>query len=254
VFVACSTLCFGRESLDEALTKIAELGFNKFDAAICERGPHVRPSEVAGDVNAAAQRLRIGPGLTPSAFSVELDATNEEEADRQFKAICRLARLSSVPVLTLKAAPADSSMEAEVARLTRLTAFAESEGVQLSMATETGTLTEDPDRAVSLCEKVPGLGLTLDPSHYTVGPNQGKNYDQVFPYVRHVHLRDTGKGKNQFQVRVGQGQIEYGRIIAQLARHRYDRTLSVDIRDTTESPMPTTPEVRKLKFLLESLV
>lgn len=139
-------------------------------------------------------------------------------------------------------------------RLTRLTAYAESEGLQLTVATQTGTLTEDPDQAVSLCEKVPGLGLTLDPSHYTVGPHQGKNYDQVFPYVHHVHLRDTGKGPNQFQVRVGQGQIEYGRIIAQLARYHYERTLSVDIRDLPDSPMPTAPEVRKLKFLLESLV
>ena len=78
-----------------------------------------------------------------------------------------------------------------------------------------------PDSAVALCEKVPGLGLTLDPSHYTAGPHQGKNYDKVFPHVRHVHLRDTGKGPNQFQVRVGQGEIEYGRIVSQLARQRY---------------------------------
>ena len=61
-------------------------------------------------------------------------------------------------------------------------------------------------RAV-LCERVPGLGLTLDPSHYIAGPHQGKNYDQVFPYVRHVQLRDTGRGPNQFQVRVGQGEV-----------------------------------------------
>jgi sugar phosphate isomerase/epimerase len=138
--------------------------------------------------------------------------------------------------------------------LTRLTAIAESEGVQLTVATQIGTLTEDPDRAVSLCQKAPGLGLTLDPSHYIVGPHNGKNYDQVFPHVRHVHLRDTGKTPNQFQVRVGQGQIEYGRIIAQLARHQYERSLTVDIRDIPDSPIPTAPEVRKLKFLLESLV
>jgi sugar phosphate isomerase/epimerase len=254
LYVACSTLCFGRQSLDEALNSIAELGFNKFDVAIHEQGPHLRPSEVADDVNAAAQRLRMGPGLTPSAFSLALDAVSEEEVYQQFKAVCRLARLSSVPVLTIPAAPADTGMNDEVQRLSRLMALAEGEGIQLTVPTWTGTLTEDPDRAVALCEKVPGLGLTLDPSHYTVGPHQGKNYDQVFPFVRHVHLRDTGKGQSQFQVRVGQGQIEYGRIIAQLARHHYERTLSVDIHDLPDSPIPTAPEVRKLKFLLESLV
>jgi sugar phosphate isomerase/epimerase len=117
-----------------------------------------------------------------------------------------------------------------------------------------GTLTEDPGTAVELCERVPGLGLTLDPSHYIAGPHQGKSFDQVYPYVRHVHLRDTGHGANQFQVRVGQGEVEYGRIVSQLARHHYDRLLTVDIHDIPDAPFAMEPEVRKLKYLLESLV
>ena len=34
----------------------------------------------------------------------------------------------------------------------------------------------------------------------------------------------------------------------------YERTLSVDLRDEPESPFPMQPEVRKLKYLLESLL
>jgi sugar phosphate isomerase/epimerase len=254
VYVACSTLCFGRLALTEALHSIAELEFSRFEVAIQENGPQLRPSEVAADVNAVAQRLRMGPGLAPAAFCVSIDAPDPDEYDRQFKAICRLARLTAVPVLTLQAAPADSALDAEVERLTRLTALADADGVQLTVATESGTLTEDPDRAVTLCERVPGLGLTLDPSHYIIGPHGGKNHDAVYPYVRHVRLRDTGKGPNQFQVRVGQGEVEYGRIISHLGRFRYDRALTVDIRDLPEMPVPMVPEVRKLKYLLESLV
>ena len=59
---------------------------------------------------------------------------------------------------------------------------------------------------------------------------------------------------DQFQVRVGQGEIEYGRVIANLERCGYDRALTVDIRDVPDSPFPIDPEVRKLKYLLESLV
>jgi hypothetical protein len=55
-------------------------------------------------------------------------------------------------------------------------------------------------------------------------------------------------------MRIGQGDIEYGRAIAQLDRCRYDRALTVDIRDIPDSPFPIEPEVRKLKYLLESLV
>ena len=164
--------------------------FTKFDAALHEAGPHLRPSEVAADVPAAAERLRCGGGLTPAALSVEIQANNENYL-RQFKAVCRLARVSAVPLITTAAAPAGSSIEAEVKRSTRLTGMAGSEGVQLAVATCIGTLTEDPDVAVDLCERVPDLGVTLDPSHYLAGPYSAKSYDGLFPYVRHVQLRDT---------------------------------------------------------------
>jgi sugar phosphate isomerase/epimerase len=254
VFVACSTLCFARHSLENALKLIAELEFTKFEAAVHEQGPHLRPSEVLADISEAAHRLRYGPGLTAAAFSVEIQAKSEDDYFKQFKAICRLARISNVPLLTIAAAPVGSSLDAEVQRLAKLTAHADHEGILLTIDTRIGTLTEDPDTAVALCQKVRNLGLALDPSHYLVGPNQGKNYDQVFPFVRHVHLRDTGRGPNQFQVRIGQGEIEYGRIISQLARHGYERLLCVDVRDVADSPIAMEPEVRKLKYLLESLI
>jgi sugar phosphate isomerase/epimerase len=254
VYVVCSTLCFARQSFEGALHAIAELQFTKFEAAVHEGGPHLRPSEVAADVHEAAERLRYGPGLAPASFSVEIGTTDDEEHQRQFQAVCRLARVSAVPLLTMAAAPSGAPLDAEVRRLTRLAATAGKEGVQLTVSTRIGTLTEDPDAAVSLCQSVPGLGLTLDPSHYIAGPHAGKGYDQVFPYVRHVHLRDTGRGANQFQVRVGQGEVEYGRIVSQLARCNYNRLLTVDIHDTGDAPFVMQPEVRKLKYLLESLV
>lgn len=254
MFVACSTLCFGKYPLDRALKIISELEFNKVDIAIHEQGVQLRPSEVAADVGRVAQRIRLGSGLTPAAFSVRIEAANEQDYLAQLRAVCRLARLSTVPLLSIPAASSGSGLDAEVERLTGLVALAESEGVMLTVETCQGTLTEMPGTAVELCQRVPGLGLALDPSHYIAGPNQGKNFDAVFPFVRHVRLRDTGRGPEQFQVRVGQGEIEYGRIVTQLARFHYDRLLSVDIRDIPDAPFAMEPEVRKLKYLLESLV
>jgi sugar phosphate isomerase/epimerase len=253
VFVACSTSCFGKYPLEQALRIISELEFNKIDVAIHDQSLHLRPADVADDVQSAAQRLRMGAGLAPVAFTVEIDAEGEEY-HRQLRAVCRLARLVAVPLLTMSAGPADGGLDAEVQRLTALTREAAQEGVQLAVDTRTGTVTEDPDAAAALCERVPGLGLTFDPSHYLAGPHQGQPFEQVCPYVRHVHLRDTGRGPDQFQVRVGQGEVEYGRIVSQLSRNGFERALTVDIRDIPDSPFPMEPEVRKLKYLLESLV
>jgi len=254
VYVACSTLCFARYPLEEALRSIAELGFGKADLAIHERGPHLKPSEIAEDTYRAVQEIRIGPGLTPAAFGVHIETGNPVEFQRQFKAVCRLACLSTVPLLSLPAASSASGLDTEVERLQKLLQIAEHEGVLFTVTTEMGTLTEDPDVAVTLCERVPGLGLTLDPSHFIAGPHQAKAFDQVYPFVRHVRLRDTGRGPNQFQARVGQGEVEYGRIVSQLARYGYDRLLTVDIRDVPDAPFAMDSEVRKLKYLLESLV
>lgn len=254
MFVACSTLCFARYPLERALRMIAELEFSKVDVALHERGPHLRPSEVAADVSLAAQLIRIGPSLSPAAFSVEIETTDWGEFQRQLHAVCHLARLSTVQVLTLPAAPTGCGLDMEVRRLSSLVRLAEEEGIVLTVETRTGTLTEHPATAVELCQRVPGLGLTLDPSHYISGPNQAKSFDQVYPFVRHVHLRDTGRGADQFQVRVGQGEVEYGRIISVLARQRYDRLLTVEIYDIPDAPFTMETEVRKLKYLLESLV
>ena len=74
MYVACSTLCFARRPLDRALRMIGELEFSKVDVAIHADGPHLRPINVADDIALAAQRIRIGPSLSPAAFSVEIDA------------------------------------------------------------------------------------------------------------------------------------------------------------------------------------
>ena len=103
MYVACSTLCFGRHPLDQALRTISELRFTKCDVGIYEHGRHMKPSEVAADVHAAAARLRYGPGLAPAAFSVSFDAPSEAEYQKQFLAICRLARQVAVSLVPRRA-------------------------------------------------------------------------------------------------------------------------------------------------------
>src|SRR5438132_14318364 len=83
VNVACSTLCFARYPLERALRIIGELEFTKLDVAIHEDGPHIKPSEVAADVALAGVRIRIGPSLTPGAFSVKIVADETAEYERQ---------------------------------------------------------------------------------------------------------------------------------------------------------------------------
>jgi sugar phosphate isomerase/epimerase len=253
VYVACSTLCFTRLSLEDALRTIREMHFPKADLALHADGPHLTPAEVRADPQRAAMRLKAA-NLPLAAFHVVIETPDAEVAKAELRAVCRLARVVTVPVVTVPAAPLGADLDVEAKRLSDWVRVAEGEGVILTVETNDGTVTADPAGAVELCRRVPGLGLTLDPSHYHLSPHGPVSYDHVFPYVRHVRLRDTGNKPNEFQVRVGQGELEYGRILTQLDRVRYERALTVDIRDVPDSAFPVEPEVRKLKYLLESLV
>lgn len=254
MFVACSTLCFSKEPLESALRHIAELEFSKIDLAIIEDSPHLKPSEVTDNPEAALHRIRYGPSLTLSALDIDFGAIDPKLLRKRFEQMCRLAKPLTVAVLTMPAAPLGTPFEDEVQRLAGLTEIATREGLVLAVETHSQTLTADPATAVALCKSVPGLGLTLDPSHYVNGPNQGSSFDEVYPYVQNVHLRDTGRKPGDFQVRVGQGEVEYGRIVSQLERYGYDRALTVSIHDSLESNFDIEVEVRKLKLLLESLI
>jgi sugar phosphate isomerase/epimerase len=254
VFVACSTLCFAKYSLEHALRVIGDLRFAKVDLAIHEDGHHLKPSQVAADVQHTAQMLKTACPLGLAAYHVRLQAADHADHIRQLRAVCRLARLTAVPVICIPAPPAAADPAAATKQLADLVKLADGEGLILTVETHMGSLAETPEGAIDLCRRVPGLYLTLDPSHFLVGAARGQSFDDVYPYVKHVRLRDTGAGPHEFQVRVGQGQVDYGRIVSLLERQHYDRLLTVDIRDIPDANFAMEPEVRKLKYLLESLV
>ena len=111
-------------------------------------------------------------------------------------------------------------------------------------------MSEDPDTLMVLCNNCEGLGITLDPSVYISGPANGKSLDNILKFVCNVHLRDSRP--DAFQVSVGQGEVDYGKIVTQLEREKYDRALTVHMTPTEE--LDHRVELRKLRRLLETLM
>lgn len=249
MYVAASTECFPESPLSAALERLGDLEYTRVEISIRESGCQLKPSEVLADLDEAVLRCRDRHRLTPVAYFVELEAEGPAYYE-QFAACCRLAKATKVVSITVPAAELGTPFNAEVERLRELVRIAAVEGVLVSVKTEIGRVTEDPDTARVLCDNVKGLGITLDPSHYVCGPRAGVSYEQLLKYVYHVQLRDTSK--EQLQVRVGQGQIEYGRLITQLNKYDYRRALSVHITPMPEVDHPA--ELRKLRLLLESLL
>jgi sugar phosphate isomerase/epimerase len=249
VLVAATSRCFPDLPLDAALLQLVELEYSSVEIMIHETGGHIKPSEVLADTERIVMLCRQTHRLTPVALSVDIEAPEPAYYD-QFAACCRLAKAIKVVTITVRSAELGTPFNAEVERLQKFVASASREGVRVGLLTEVGRMTENPDTAVVMCDSVKGLGITLDPSHYIYGPHAGVNFDQVMKRVFHVRLRDTTK--DQLQVRVGQGEIEYGRLVNQLTKVRYNRALCVDLSPLADVDQLT--EMRKMRLLLESLL
>ena len=250
MIVAATSRCMADLPLDAALQRLVDLEYTNVEIMIHEKDGHIKPSEVLDNMERVTHICRQTHRLTVAAFSIDIEEPVDKRYYDQFAACCRLCKAVKVVTLTVRSAELGTPFNAEVERLRELAAIGSVEGVRVGMLTETGRMSQDPDTAVVLCDAVKGLGLTLDPSHYICGPHAGGPFEQVMKHVYHVRLRDTSK--TELQVRIGQGEVEYGRLVNQLNKVHYDRALSVDI-----GPMEgidQAAEMRKMRLLLESLI
>lgn len=247
MFVAASTICFPEADFAAACQSLTDLEFDRIEIWISESSQQVRPLEVARDPEAFIARYRETTRLSAIAFRLDVDVKPSV-----FEGLSKAAKLLQVTQITVPASPLGTPFNAEIDRLRALVRIASQDGVRVSIKTERGHLTEDPETAVELCGAVPGLGLTLDPSHYLLGPRPVTSFERLAPHVFHVHLRDSTS--DQLQVQVGLGEVDYSRLIAQLARERYDRALCVELIPGLTDPATRPLEMRKLRMLLDSLL
>lgn len=247
MFVAASSRCFAEKPFFEACQLITDLEYDKIEIWMNDEGTHLKVSEAATAPEKFFSLYREKTRLTPIAISLEHDVEPETLAG-----LSKLAKLMRIAQVTVPASPLGTPFNTEIDRLREFVKITGHDGVRLSIKTKTGHLTEDPRTAVELCQSVPGLGITLDPSYYICGPCKGQNYDPVFPYVHHVQLRDTTP--EQVQVQTGLGEVDYARLISQLEKQNYKLALSVDLIPELTQDADRPLEMRKLKMLLDTLL
>jgi sugar phosphate isomerase/epimerase len=249
VFICASSDCFPELSLEGVMQRLVDLEYTSVEVVISDKANQVRPSDLLANLEQVTYACRQTQRLDVAAYLFD-GPLDTPEYFPQFEACCRLAKGTKVVTITVPAAELGTPFNGEIERLRELVRIASQSGINVCLLTEAGKMTQDPTTAVSMCENVKGLKITLDPSAYVCGPLQGGNYDQVFKYVAHVHFRDTSKTKPQ--VRIGQGEVEYGKIHGQLLKLGYDRALSARIFPM--EGIDQNGELRKLRLLLDSLL
>ena len=234
--VAGSALTFSREPLGEALAALRRLGFECVELAALHGWAHIDPSRLADDPEAetAAVRLALArAGVRAVGINAGLGAAAAAQRQRRAHALFRLAAACGIPVVTLPAGPAADGAAAAAGDLRPLVHAAAQYGVTLAVETHIGAVTQDPAAAAALCRAVPGLRLTLDPSHYWAGPAQGLGWEAAVPYVAHVHLRDAGLGGwPEIQSWPGRGAVDFPAVDGALRAAGYAGARAVEYIDT----------------------
>lgn len=247
MFVAVSTRNFAELSFEDACAQIIDLEFDRIELWLDDRSRQLTVADLAADADAFATRYREATRLSPAAITLAHDITPDA-----LRGITKVSKQLRITQITVPAADLGTPFNTEIERLRELSAVASRDGVRLSIRTQRGTLTEDPHTAVELCQAVPGVGITLDASHYLKTPSPERAIDLVMPYTYHVLLRDSTA--DSLQVQVGLGELDYGRLITQLNRVNYTRALSIELLPDMLGELQRPLELRKMRMLLESLL
>ncbi len=245
--IAASTRSLWDLAFPAACLQIQELGFDKVEIWLNEDFDQLRPSQVARDPETAAGLMREASRLTGAAVFLEseVDLTT-------FIGVVRFAKFLRIAQLTILASPKGTPFNTEIDRLRERNSVCQQEGIRLSILTKSGTLADDPHTAVELCQSVKGLGITLDPSYFICRPNGPIDFEVVFPYVLHLHLRDTSP--KELQVLGGLGEVDFNKIVNSLRNQNFARTMSIDLLPNTLDGEDRLREMRKLRLLMVSLL
>lgn len=248
MFVAASLECFPDLSLSDAVQKVLDLEYSAIELDLHEDG-HIPPSKIHENLEWGLNECQDVKRLEVVGYSVDIKAEGEAYFE-QFESICKIAKATKVVTLSVPSSPLGTPFNEEVERLKRLAEIADTKGVRVAVKGQLGCLTEDPDTVKVICEHIEGLGLLLDPSQYLCGPYANRDIEPLLKYAFQVHLRDSTAEK--LQVRIGQGVIDFGKIINQLRKVGYNRSLCAHFHPVDE--VDHMSEMRTFRLLIESLL
>jgi len=123
--------------------------------------------------------------------------------------------------------------------LERVLPRAESAGVTILIEPEPGLLLENSAQFKSFVTDVrsPAIGLNFDIGHFfCVGEDPAAAFEDLFRWVKHVHLEDIAADRVHRHLIPGHGAIAFDRVLDTLVRMEYPGDVCVELYPYTETP------------------
>jgi sugar phosphate isomerase/epimerase len=245
--LACADFTFPLLAHDRVLKLVAMLGFEGVDIGLFEGRSHLWPSREFADLGRSAGELRRklgGAGLRPADVFLQMDgdftpyAINHPEADRRDKARdwflrtleyadalgCR--HVTALPGVPFESEPREQSLERCADELAWRVERAAGAAIVFGVEAHVGSIVPTPEEALRLVERVPGLTLTLDYTHFTRAGLPDSAVEPLIPHAGHFHVRGAREGR--LQASFSASTIDYGRVASLLKRAQYEGWVGIE--------------------------
>ncbi len=238
--LACADFTFPLLSHQASLQLIQSMEFQGVDIGLFEDRSHLQPSQEFQSPEESGNALRelLGDfGLTVADVFLQMDpdfvpfALNHIDNGRRAKARDWFLRcldyteasgsrhITVLPGVHFPEEPAAESLARTEAELAWRLEQANPRGLAFSIEAHVGSIVPSPQTALSLLQKISGLTLTLDYTHFTRQGVPDAQIEVLVPHASHFHFRGARHGR--LQASWSENIIDYGRVLDLMAKHSY---------------------------------
>lgn len=255
--LSCSTFLFQNLPLGGALQKVRGLGFVRAELGIDAnpRWGHFMPQTIHNEMEEAASMVETAvqeSGVGISDINAHFDFTNSSVRG-EFESVCAFARRLGAGVINVSATHPSEAIALNC--LSDYVSVARDYSITLSMETLTNSLCRNLESALRILEQVRGLKFTIDTGYLISNGHSQECWEQLYPYIGLVHIRDAGNGRNNYQVPVGSGDLDIGMFLDDLLKIGYQGIMVVEYLGPdrqSRDPMDFEEETLKMRERLDS--
>ena len=166
------------------------------------------------------------------------DAAMQEKLLRYFQQFCvfgQTAGFESIMLVPLCSDETDpqAAWNNTVRTLGRCTGIAISHELSFNIEPVDFSLLKTPETACKMAEEVPGLGFTLDYSHYVCAGFSQEEIAKMHKHLRNMHIRQATKGSRQEPVETG--TIDFAKVTQLLLDDDFAGNLAMEHIGKVES-------------------
>ncbi|NKB71064.1 MAG: TIM barrel protein [Candidatus Latescibacteria bacterium] len=251
--ISCCAFNFQGLDLDEKLQLVRNMAFDTVDLS-AKQGDELSQQMMIESPESYGKTIRekaAQHGLTLDELFIctitddgnDIDVSTDDAATQEkllsyFQQFCVFGQAAGfesillVPVCSDETAP-QTAWDNTVRILRRCTEIALSHELVFNIEPVDFSLLKTPEIACEMVEEVPGLGLTLDYSHYVCAGFSQEEIAKMHKHLRHMHIRQATKGSRQEPVETG--TIDFDKVTQLLLDDDFSGNLAMEHIGKVES-------------------